>query len=122
VRLYHFTTRGGADLIKEHGEWGITVVTPWLGPSRSGVDLADGFVPDAYSGDTSWLVVVDIDEDKIRRYEIPRTKLMRDLLARVTRGRRCREWLVPYEVLDKHADVVEIGDFHNSQFAARYAT
>jgi hypothetical protein len=64
VRLYHFTTRGGAELIEEHGECGITVVTPWVGRSRSGVHLADGFVPDAYSGDTCWLVVIDIEEDE----------------------------------------------------------
>jgi hypothetical protein len=115
VRLYHFATPGQAQLIREHGEWGITVQTPWLGRSVSGVDLADGTKGDGYSSDTPWLVVVEIDEDCIAPYEIPRTPILRDLLTRVACGRRQREWIVPSDVLNDKGRIIEVSRFSAEQ-------
>jgi hypothetical protein len=45
---------------------------------------------------------------------------LRSLLATLTLGPRGREWLVPAQVLNDHAEVVDIGDFADPAFAARY--
>jgi hypothetical protein len=110
VRLYHFTTAGAAQLIKDYGDWGITISIPWLGRSVSGVDLADGTKGDAYSSDTGWVVVVEIDEPTVAQYEVPRTPIFRDLFKRLW-PRRQREWIVPQEVLNEKGRVIQVYEF-----------
>jgi hypothetical protein len=111
VRLYYFATAGEADLIRQRGEWGVTVYTPWLGRSVSGVELADGTQGDGYSSDTPWLVVLEIDNECIAQYEIPRTPILRELLTRMSRGRRQREWIVPPDLLNEKARIIDISKF-----------
>jgi hypothetical protein len=118
VRLYHVTTAGQAQVIREHGEWGITIHTPWLGRSVSGVGLADGTEGDGYSEDTPWLVAVEIDADCIAQYEIPRTPLLRDLLTRLARGQRQREWIVPPDVLKEKGQIIDVSKISTKPFSS----
>jgi hypothetical protein len=115
VRLYQFTTAGQAQLIQEHGEWGVTIHTPWLGSSVSGVGLADGTEGDGYSEDTPWLVVVEIEEACIAQCEIPRSPLFRGLLARLARGRRQREWIVPPDILNEKGRIIDVSKFSTKE-------
>jgi len=119
VRLFHFTTDSGCEQIAEDGfsDW-----TSW--GFREGVELSDSTSTDAFTPTSCWLLVVEVDEECIAAYEArqPKPQLLRALLAGVNLGPRGREWLVPAKVLNEHARVIDVGDFSDAAFAARYRT
>jgi hypothetical protein len=96
VRLFHFTTDADAEFFPDQG---FTDSTVWLraGAPGGGVELSDTTRTDAYSADTSWLVVVEIHERHIAPYErgpIGRP-ILRALLESLGVHAHGREWLVP---------------------------
>jgi hypothetical protein len=119
VRVFHFTTEGGYEQIAADGfsDW-----TSW--GFREGVELSDSTSTDAFTPTSCWLLVVDVDEELIAPYQgrQPDSQWLRSALARVDLGPRGREWLVPAEVLNEHARVIDVGDFSNPAFAARHRT
>jgi hypothetical protein len=119
MRLFHFTTDSGQELIAEEGfsDW-----TSW--GFREGVELSDSTSTDAYTSISCWLLVIDVDEKHIGPYEgrQPRSRLLRSAPARLDLGPRGREWLVPAKVLNEHARITDVGDFSDPTFAARYRT
>ena len=109
MRLYHFTTGGSAGLLKQTGRfYDHTSALQLTGAVQSGVALSDSTNTDAYSPETAWLVVIEIDESRISGYESLRSPTARFLLSLASGGHARREWLVPEEVLCEHARVVAI--------------
>jgi hypothetical protein len=119
VRLFHFTTDSGSEQIAADGfsDW-----TPWC--FREGVEPSERTSTDAFTPTSCWLLVVEIDEERIAPYEAPQpnSQLLRAALASLNLGPGGREWLVPAKVLNEHARVIDAGDFSDSTFAARYRT
>jgi hypothetical protein len=119
VRLFHFTTDSGYEQIAADGfsDW-----TSW--GFRQGVELSESTSTDAFTPTSCWLLVLDVDEELIAPYEgrQPASQWLRSALARLRLGPRGREWLVPAQVLNAHARVIDVGDFSDPAFAARYRT
>jgi hypothetical protein len=119
VRLFHFTTDSGYEQIAADGfsDW-----TSW--GFREGVELSESTSTDAFTPTSCWLLVVEVAEERIAPYEgrQPSSQLLRSALARLNLGPHGREWLVPAEVLNEHARVIDVGDFSDPTFAARYRT
>jgi hypothetical protein len=113
MQLYHFTSKSEAKSLPTDGFRDCSVGIRWP-HAVSGVDLSDSTRGDAYDQVCSWLIVVEVDESVIAKYEIGTSRLAR----LVSRGRR--HWNVPAEVLNEQAHVVEIGDFKSPGFASRY--
>jgi hypothetical protein len=117
MRLFHFTTPSGYELIAEEGfsDW-----TSW--GLREGVELSESTITDAFTSTSCWLLVIEVDEERIEPYEArqPKSQLLRSALARLNLGPHGREWLVPASVLNEHAHVTDAGDFSDPTFAASY--
>jgi hypothetical protein len=117
MRVFHFTTDGGNEdfLLQGFSDW-----TSW--GFSDGVELSESTSTDAFTPMSCWLVVIEIDEERIAPYEgwRPRSRLLRVALAKLSLGPQGREWLVPAEVLNEHGRVIDVGDFTDSAFAARY--
>jgi hypothetical protein len=119
VRVFHFTTDTGYELITAEG------FADWTSSGfRSGVELSESTSTDAFTPTSCWLLVVEVDEQRIAAYEArqPKSRLLREALARLDLGPHGREWLVPAAVLNEHARVVDAGDFTDPGFAARYGS
>jgi hypothetical protein len=119
VRLFHFTTDSGYEQIAADGfsDW-----TSW--GFRHGVELSESTSTDAFTPTSCWLLVVEVDEERIAPYEgrQPSSRWLQSALARLNLGPHGREWLVPAEVLNEHARIIDVGDFSNPTFAVRYRT
>ena len=66
----------------------------------------------------SWLVILEVDEEALAPYAIPREGLLRTILWRLSSRREC---IAPADVLQQHAEVAAIGDFSKPKFAQRWA-
>ena len=117
VRVFHFTTESGYEQIAADGfsDW-----TSW--GFREGVELSETTSTDAFTPTSCWLLVLEVDEECIAPYEARqlRWQLLRAALERLNLGSRGRLWLVPGKLLNEHASVVDVGDFTDPSYAARY--
>lgn len=117
MRLFHFTTEDDYEQIAADGfaDW-----TSW--GTRRGVELSESTRTDARTAISCWLLVIDIEEERIAPYERrqPASRLLRSALAASHLGPHGREWLVPAELLNEHGRIVDVGDFSDPAFADRY--
>ena len=123
MRLFLFATDSGYEQIVANGFSDSTSTLTSSG-IREGVELSESTRTDAFTPTSCWLVVVEVDEERIAPYEErqPGSPLLRAALHRLNLGAHGREWLVPAAVLNEHGRIVDAGDFSNPTFAVHYRT